>query len=389
MIESKDASKIKNLKLRSVIMTNAIETYSISFLILLIILISIRRHSEKSHFENLLFTGIILINMTLLIFDFIQLCVDKQSGTMMVFLNNFSSFMFYWIAPFLTLLWLDYVDYFIHKDKLRIRKFHKFLAVPMLLYVLLCFLSMFTNIFFYVDSSNTYSRGNFYLLYLIIMYSFVVLSTYYIIKYRKRFSKSTYYPLLLFAVPPAIGGIIQAFSYGLLLAWPMTMISVFMVFVFVQSKRANTDYLTDIFNKREFDNYINVISKSRKHNYYLAGIFADLDGFKMINDKYGHYIGDLVLKETSFLLKQSFGPEHFIARLGGDEFGVIFKLEKPELLNVLIQKLNDNFADFNENKKFPFEIKLSIGSQVYDEAIHGSVQDFVKILDELMYAEKQ
>ncbi|MBU1144569.1 MAG: GGDEF domain-containing protein [Firmicutes bacterium] len=370
-------------------MTNAIETYSISFLILLIILISIRRHSEKSHFENLLFTGIILINMTLLIFDFIQLCVDKQSGTMMVFLNNFSSFMFYWIAPFLTLLWLDYVDYFIHKDKLRIRKFHKFLAVPMLLYVLLCFLSMFTNIFFYVDSSNTYSRGNFYLLYLIIMYSFVVLSTYYIIKYRKRFSKSTYYPLLLFAVPPAIGGIIQAFSYGLLLAWPMTMISVFMVFVFVQSKRANTDYLTDIFNKREFDNYINVISKSRKHNYYLAGIFADLDGFKMINDKYGHYIGDLVLKETSFLLKQSFGPEHFIARLGGDEFGVIFKLEKPELLNVLIQKLNDNFADFNENKKFPFEIKLSIGSQVYDEAIHGSVQDFVKILDELMYAEKQ
>jgi len=367
---------------------NAVESYSISFFILLIILISIRRQSDKSRFDNLLFTGIILINMALLFFDLIQSFVDKQPGTIMYFLNNCSSFMFYWIAPFLSLLWLDYVDFFIHKDRMRIKKIHRLVLIPMILFTATSIMSMFVNGFFFIDSSNTYFRGNLYWPYMIYTYSFVLIATFLIIKYRKGIRKSSFYPMLLFIIPPAVGGIIQAFFYGLLLVWPMTMISVFMVFVFVQSKRANTDYLTNLFNKREFDNYINVIEKIKRRNYYLAGIIADLDHFKMINDQYGHYMGDLVLKETSLLLLKSFDPNDFIARIGGDEFGVIFKLDNPESLKTTLKKLNDNFDDFNKINKFPFEVKLSFGAQVFDKSIHGSVHEFVKILDELMYTNK-
>lgn len=219
-------------------------------------------------------------------------------------------------------------------------------------------------------------------------YSFVIVANFYIIKQRKVIRKSSFYPMLLFIIPPAVGGILQAIYYGLFLVWPMTMISVFMVFVFVQSKRANTDYLTNLFNRREFDNYLNVIEKEKKRNYYLAGIIADLDHFKMINDEYGHYTGDLVLKETSLLLLKSFDPNDFIARLGGDEFGVILKLKNPELLKIMIKKLEDNFENFNKTNKYPFEVKLSFGALVFDKSLHKNIQEFVKALDLLMYANK-
>ncbi len=369
-------------------MINSVESYSISFFILLIILISIRRQSDKTRIDNLLFTGIILINMALLFFDLFQSFVDKQPGTMMYFLNNFTVFVFYLIGPFLSLLWLDYVDYFIHKDRVRLKKIHRLTLIPMIIFMGIVILSLFVNAFFYIDSSNTYFRGILYWPYIVYTYSFALIAAFLIIKYRKEIRRSSFYPMLFFVIPPIVGGIIQAIFYGLLLVWPMTMISVFMVFVFVQSQRANTDYLTNLFNKREFDNYINVIEKTKKRNYCLAGIFADLDQFKMINDQYGHYMGDLVLKETALLLLKSFDPNDFIARIGGDEFAVIFKLENPESLQTVIQTLNDNFTDFNQKKKYPFEVNLSFGALVFDKSIHGSINEFVKKLDELMYKNK-
>jgi diguanylate cyclase (GGDEF)-like protein len=325
----------------------------------------------------------------MLVDDYIQIIVDKQPGIIMYLLNNFTLFIMYVGAPLISLLWFDYVDYFFHRDKMRIIKFHKAVVIPLVLYVVLCIISVFINIIFYVDTSNLYTRGAHYWIYLIFSYSFLVVAVVSIIKHKKEIRTSTFYPLLFFVIPPAVGGIFQSIHYGLLLIWPMTMISIFMIFVFVQSHRANTDYLTNLFNKREFDNHVNILSSSKKKRYLLAGLIADIDHFKMINDQYGHPMGDEVLKETAKIFASSFDPNDFVARVGGDEFGVLFTIKSPDQLEKTIQHINENFDAFNLTKKFPFEVRLSMGAEIYNADVYENVTEFVKRLDELMYAHKE
>lgn len=87
---------------------------------------------------------------------------------------------------------------------------------------------------------------------------------------------------------------------------------------------ANIDSLTDLPNRRQFFHRLSALAeqaKASRHNF-VVGVL-DLDGFKAVNDLYGHGVGDRVLKETGQRLLALSGDTQFIARLGGDEFGII------------------------------------------------------------------
>ncbi|MGB3626345.1 MAG: EAL domain-containing protein, partial [Henriciella sp.] len=90
---------------------------------------------------------------------------------------------------------------------------------------------------------------------------------------------------------------------------------------------ANTDSLTSLANRRQFladiDELIEACLSDRS-NFVIA--LMDLDGFKPINDVFGHPAGDYVLSETARRLKSTFdGEDVTVARLGGDEFGLLFR----------------------------------------------------------------
>ena len=87
---------------------------------------------------------------------------------------------------------------------------------------------------------------------------------------------------------------------------------------------ANVDSLTDLPNRRQFFHRLSLLAEQARteQHSFVVGVL-DLDGFKAINDLYGHGVGDRVLKETGQRLLQLSDDTHFIARLGGDEFGII------------------------------------------------------------------
>jgi diguanylate cyclase (GGDEF)-like protein len=88
---------------------------------------------------------------------------------------------------------------------------------------------------------------------------------------------------------------------------------------------ARTDHLTGLANRAGFDTHGALLfqrAQSSRCGYALA--LLDLDGFKAINDTYGHGAGDELLKEVSVRLKAVLGGKHFPTRLGGDEFAIIF-----------------------------------------------------------------
>lgn len=87
---------------------------------------------------------------------------------------------------------------------------------------------------------------------------------------------------------------------------------------------ANVDSLTDLPNRRQFFHRLSLLAeRARTEGHEFVVGVLDLDGFKAVNDLYGHGVGDRVLKETGQRLLQLSDDTHFIARLGGDEFGII------------------------------------------------------------------
>ena len=80
-------------------------------------------------------------------------------------------------------------------------------------------------------------------------------------------------------------------------------------------KSSNTDFLTGLYNRRYFYQYIH----DHRWNRAVSLMYIDLDRFKGVNDTYGHKVGDAVLSRTAVLLTECF-PNDFVARLGGDEF---------------------------------------------------------------------
>ena len=89
-------------------------------------------------------------------------------------------------------------------------------------------------------------------------------------------------------------------------------------------KQANTDYLTELPNRRYFFAIVRkALHQRAKQQQSSAIAMLDIDHFKLVNDNYGHDYGDAVLEAFSRAFKQHF-QQDLVARLGGEEFAVFF-----------------------------------------------------------------
>lgn len=153
---------------------------------------------------------------------------------------------------------------------------------------------------------------------------------------------------------------------------------------------ANTDELTGIANRRAFLHTANVLIRERQAQGapFAIGVF-DLDGFKPVNDCYGHSVGDDVLKEVARRLCQHFSSECSVARLGGDEFAVLIK-QAPEPWRVK-QMGNDAItmlsAPINVDGNVA-QISASAGFAIFPEA-GTSAATLLERADEALYLVKR
>ncbi|MDE1891679.1 MAG: EAL domain-containing protein [Betaproteobacteria bacterium] len=107
-------------------------------------------------------------------------------------------------------------------------------------------------------------------------------------------------------------------------------------------QRAMHDPLTGLPNRIFIQERLtNVLKYSQKNGSLVAILFIDLDGFKPINDLYGHETGDEVLKIISNRLAEQVRPSDTVARLSGDEFVILFEqVDQPSSLSALAERIN-------------------------------------------------
>jgi diguanylate cyclase (GGDEF)-like protein len=110
------------------------------------------------------------------------------------------------------------------------------------------------------------------------------------------------------------------------------------------SHQAATDDLTDLYNRRYFNEcLIAAISAARRHAYPLSLIMIDLDNFKKVNDTHGHSAGDLVLKSFASLLQEMIRTEDVAARWGGEEFIVLLSHTTCDAAAALAERIRTAF----------------------------------------------
>ena len=155
-------------------------------------------------------------------------------------------------------------------------------------------------------------------------------------------------------------------------------------------RRALHDSMTGLPNRDLFDDRLsNAISLAQRHDWTLAVMFLDLDGFKQINDTHGHAAGDSVLKEVAGRLTLHSRDEDTVCRNGGDEF--LYLLVNPrgrENIERIAGLVSANIAKPIAVGNSQFVVNASIGVAVYP-ADGATGDELVKCADTAMYSAKK
>ena len=146
------------------------------------------------------------------------------------------------------------------------------------------------------------------------------------------------------------------------------------------------DYVTEAVSIRYFYELAQKeINRSKRYSHPLTFAYIDIDNFKGINDQYGHSVGDKVLRTLVSTIKRQIRNTDTIARLGGDEFILMLPETNQEQARALIPRINQGLVD--EKQHLTGFITISIGVVTFTDFVK-SVDDMVKIADEVMYSVK-
>ena len=146
------------------------------------------------------------------------------------------------------------------------------------------------------------------------------------------------------------------------------------------------DHLTGIANRALFEAQARYVLTMAREKSAMAGIaLIDLDGFKPINDQFGHAVGDNVLTQVAQRLSAATSEEQLIGRLGGDEFGVVTGLECNELaLGHLQRDLDHVFTEPFLAQDMAWRLSASIGAAIYP-ADGETLELLMRTADSRMY----
>jgi diguanylate cyclase len=147
------------------------------------------------------------------------------------------------------------------------------------------------------------------------------------------------------------------------------------------------DALTELFNHRSFQEHTDHLISHMPYDTPLELALMDIDNFKQINDTYGHWVGDVVLKTIGYTLKEVLGTDDMSFRYGGEEFAVLFVGKKHEEVMVLCERLMQTIRDMSIPEMPGQQLTMSIGLAAYNRSTMKKA--WFQLVDECLYLAKR
>lgn len=151
---------------------------------------------------------------------------------------------------------------------------------------------------------------------------------------------------------------------------------------------AYTDPTTGLPNRRAVFDRLRQALDDKIHHQNPAFIYMDLDRFKVINDTFGHQIGDLLLAEVGAKLRQVISDRYYVGRIGGDEFGIVVSDVSQIDLKELALEIRQAMRIPINAKNLELPVDLSIGAAVYPKG-GVTADELVTNADIAMYHAKR
>jgi diguanylate cyclase (GGDEF)-like protein len=150
-------------------------------------------------------------------------------------------------------------------------------------------------------------------------------------------------------------------------------------------EKIKVDALTGAFNRAGVDESLrDGLAEWRRENKPMSLVVMDIDHFKMINDQYGHAVGDYVLSEVTQIVKSHIRGNDLFARWGGEEFLLVCRNTKIDQARVAAEKIRLLIADYT----FEHDIKVTSSFGVATLRAHESLQELFQAADKALYRAK-
>ena len=253
-----------------------------------------------------------------------------------------------------------------------------------LISIVLLVINIFYPLVFSV-SDGRYQRGFAYIIFLIFAAFYILDSLFLYVKRVKKNGSLKLFPVHIFLIPVILGVVIQAFFVEIAITWTSIAISVAGIMTALKNEIIFTDCLTGLYNRV----YLEFLHKRacNKKDCWVSGIMIDLNGFKQINDNYGHAEGDLALCIVADLLRKSFSEYGVVTRYAGDEFVIMLNTTDDQLIQKIIKSAKKNFVTENEKNDKPYQLSASMGYAITNLS-NETIDDFMNRIDEQMYQDK-
>lgn len=361
----------------------------IGMLLLGIIFYDLKKQTGRFEGSQRIFLISIVLNALLLVFEFMLNLLSGNSAELSRVLLPVVTVLYLALIPMVPTLWVIYVETVLKRGTLPSRRFTAAVSVPALVSAVFCAASLWNGLMFAIDAANAYHRGPWFCLMSAVCYFYLFFYVFLAVHNRGYIVKAEYYSLLAAAVPPMLGGLVQTIFPDISIAWVSLAFSMLIIYFNMQSVQIYTDHLTGLANRRKFDRNTASFFAAGGAETKVAGIMIDVDDFKMVNDVYGHDIGDVALEQVGDILRRSVRRGDLAARIGGDEFAVVMEAESAEEVSRVVQRIRQNVELENTKGRFPFRLNVSIGYELFEKKGGVPPIDFMARIDRRMYSDKR
>ena len=358
----------------------------LTVLMMWFLLLCRRKNRESLHVGDKIYDGMAIVNLLGALSETIAFLVDGKQFIGSRQINYISNSICFIGTVSIGLLWCLYVELYIYRNYKRIFKKVRFVMLPWAVEVImvLCNLPR-TGIMFKISEENIYQRATGALVGYISLIIYFAYSIYLVYQSRRQGINLNFFPVLYFIGPCFAGVLIQFLFYGITSSW--VLVAVALLFVQMQSYAESLymDELSGLYNRR----YLNAILTEKKitSGKSLHGIMMDVNGFKYINDNFGHSMGDKAICTLGNILSRSIPDGGMAIRYAGDEFIVLLSGVDTKSVLATMDEINHNLSLFNESRTEPFNLSVSMG---YAEFGAGDdTEAFLMHMDEKMYEEKR
>lgn len=291
--------------------------------------------------------------------------------------------------------WFRYIE-----NRLRLPLYeHKLapwlLAIPLIFLLVGEFVSFFNGWLFTVDEDFSYENTEiFNYLGMAVNYFYLTIPTvasiYCAIRTKSKADRKEYLTYSLYMVAPLTAGLLEDY----LPTVPILALNIFLIvhilFMMIQDMQIGNDALTNLNNRRYLNRYLEAELPKAVKSHPVFVFMIDINGFKGINDTYGHVIGDDALRSLADVLRAVGSRHHlFIARYGGDEFCLVAEgtdVKPDEILQDVEKTLLAKQTEGKPVLKEP--LSVSIGYTRVDEA-EWNPDDVIARADEVLYVHKK